>query len=121
MTADLAAIRARLAAATPGPWVAETSEVTMDDRSLWRMRRDTQPQVPLHLSSVMSSANADLIASAPADLAALCDEVEALTARAERAESAIQRVRDRHTGVGNCDECGWMTPCPTLRALDGAE
>lgn len=41
-----------------------------------------------------NAARADLIAHAPADLAALCDEVEALTARAERAEAAVQRVRE---------------------------
>ena len=45
--------------------------------------------------------------------------------RAERAEAAIQRVRELHYNTathhpsGCCSECGGTYPCPTVRALDG--
>lgn len=45
--------------------------------------------------------------------------------RAERAEAAIQRVRELHYNTathhpsGCCSECGGTYPCPTVRAFDG--
>ena len=81
MTVDTEAIRERLAAATPGPWEADTSDCTMNDRNQWGIRRGRNPgENPAHLRSVMSTPDADPIAHAPADLAALCDEMEELTA-----------------------------------------
>ena len=74
LTPDLAAIRARLAAATPGPWLRYgdgTYEVYVD------ADQDDLPSVT-HGSD--RPEDADLIAHAPTDLAALCDEVEWLRA-----------------------------------------
>ena len=50
---------------------------------------------------------------------------EAAVERYERAEAAIQRVRELHYNTatrhpsGCCSECGGTYPCPTVRALDG--
>ncbi len=120
MTPDLGAIRARLAAATPGPWHAETSDATMDDRNLWRVRRDVQPQALLHLSAIMSSGNADLIAHAPADLAALADEVEALRAAVERVRE-VALAEDDEEWVRRVGMSCLVSAASILEALDGAE
>lgn len=77
---DLNKVRALLSSATPGPWVSDTSEATMNDRNCWWFRRDVRPQEPAIFHAVMSSADASLIASAPQWLAELCDEVEELRA-----------------------------------------
>lgn len=107
MTADLGAIRARLAAASVK----------------WGHVR--APVGARNASAAQRAADADLIAHAPADLAALCDEVESLRAAVERVRAlhaAYYPLRDGRAYCGACegDELvAW--PCPTLRALDGAE
>ena len=132
MTLDLDPIRARLAAATPGPWERMPAEVS-----------DTRPADCYDvwggddwLCASVHHTNADLIAHAPADLAALVAEVE-------RLRETVQRVREMHQprpyadddlrAVAPslpefvCDHCRGKSdsavpyPCPTLRALDGAE
>lgn len=85
MTADIEAIRARITAATPGPWKAEWVDgddwwqITgqpFDDGGQWL----ACPEVATTDEMEDDGTDADLIAHAPADLAALCDEVEELTA-----------------------------------------
>ena len=67
---DIAAIRARLAAATPGPWRLVEVVTGMFNivgvLSSWNK------------TPCVSAADAALISHAPADLAALCGEVEEL-------------------------------------------
>ena len=124
-----AEIRAALEAATPGPWEASTSEATMNDRNEWTFRRMGPPTVPMHFRAVMQSADARLIAAAPAWLAELCDRLEA-------AEAKLAAVRELHrpkrtqerlpNGVSipwTACSCGFRThsACPTLRALDGEQ
>lgn len=50
--------------------------------------------------STMSAADAHLVANAPEWLAELLAEVDALTARAEAAEAAVQRARDLSAALG---------------------
>lgn len=103
----LESIEAALTAATPGPWEASTSEATMNDRNEWRICQEAPPSRPSHLRAVMSSADAHLIANAPAWLAYLVQRVKAAEAysdidtqtavdmanRAFAAEAAVGRVR----------------------------
>ena len=89
MTADRAAIRARLEAATQGPWTATTYEATMNDRSEYRFGATDRPQ---SFRAVMRYADADLISHAPADLRALLDENEQLAAKIARVEALIERA-----------------------------
>lgn len=76
--ADLAAIRARLDAATPGPWAREglSVSVTYPCSEGWEVADCGTSRSP-----DTAQFNADLIAHAPADLAALLDEVELLRAQ----------------------------------------
>ena len=76
---DIAVIRARVAAATPGPWVRGIAR----DGDGWAvLANDGDDKVCVQPSSRVidpySPADADLIAHAPADIAALCAEVERL-------------------------------------------
>lgn len=82
MTApDLAAIRARLAAATEGPWSQRhyPDDVGIKVFSTVPHRRVGVRLIIAGWGHVLRKADADLIAHAPTDLAALCDEVERLT------------------------------------------
>ena len=124
MTLYLDPIRARLAAATPGPWevdecseettvIVAGSDLTIICSELWQGWEGTQ--------------DAALIANAPTDMAALVAEVE-------RLRVAVWRVREVHSlqvssvwGEG-CEECvdayterHKPYPCRTIRALGGAE
>ena len=68
-------IRERLDKATPGLWVAETSEATKNDQSQWRIGPERELPV---VRARMRGADADLIANAPADLAWCIDYIEEL-------------------------------------------
>lgn len=100
---DLAAIRARLAAATPGPW--HTVDVRCDDAkpnevgvcALTDPRSFQKPDGTWHgcfvargMDGPTRDANATLIAEAPAYLAALCDEVERLRESSARLRTAVE-------------------------------
>lgn len=90
---DLEPIKARLAAATPGPWepniyserppivVAMTSHLPMVGRN--GFREVICEHQSIHYDSQVE-ANARLIANAPTDLAALVAEVERLRAEVKR-------------------------------------
>lgn len=69
---DLAPIRARLAAATPGPW-----SVNMLTLTIWNARRGLVASVfNCDEYAAECDATAGLLVRAPEDLAALCDAVE---------------------------------------------
>ena len=75
MTDRLTEIRARLDAATPGPWVVTGQEiltVAVDGQTGWES---------LVADVWHRDRDADLIAHAPADIAWLLDEVERLRAQ----------------------------------------
>lgn len=80
---DLDAIRARVAAATPGPWHVWASQPEVQVQNA-----DGQCLAAVETWGVgRGCIDADLIAHAPTDLAALCDEVERM-----RAENAALRA-----------------------------
>jgi hypothetical protein len=71
---ELQAIKARLAAAMPGPWTIKRGRYVVSDRLLYDV--DT--------SCVYGEDNLVFIAHAPTDIAALLDEVEKLRAKLKR-------------------------------------
>lgn len=75
MTADLEAIRARLAAATPGPWTESVDDV--EQETVY----SEDPYPDQIAASVWSDDDRALIAHAPEDLLALTDELAELRAR----------------------------------------
>lgn len=99
MSADIAAIRARIAAASPGPWSILSAGSAGND---W-FEIDAQPHEddsddddsdfvrPLVVATLEAGggSDADLIAHAPTDLAALCDEVEQLKTKLENLTNAV--------------------------------
>lgn len=96
---DTAAIEARLAAATPGPWTLRYDGWTIRDS---RGNRQIAHTYGRDGSLVEQQVNdADLIAHAPTDIRALLDEVERLRA-------ALTRLRD----------CDWViTPHDRMDAV----
>jgi hypothetical protein len=107
-------IAARLADATPGPWETVPSwhpgYVAAFDSS-----RGTQVVAEAHRSGLRLAANADLIAHAPEDLAALL-------AVAHAAQDALSPF---HT-VRHSDSCDFLTACDCgvhalRKALDDLE
>lgn len=97
MTLDLDAIKARLAAATPGPWQAQHGDI-------WDTRDDGAPGIPLFRANRESRswgrryandeavANAEFLEHAPSDIAALVAEVERLTAVEASLRSSLIRA-----------------------------
>jgi len=75
---QLAEIRARLAAATPGPWTRSYEIVLLDDLGLrdWYAKL-VGPSLHRH-NHMMKTVDVDFIAHAPTDMAALLAEVERL-------------------------------------------
>jgi len=97
---DIAVIRARVAAATPGPWVRG---IARDDDGWAVLANDGDDEVctqpPSRVIDPYSPADADLIAHAPADIAALCDEVERLRAELDDA---------RNVALGAVEDCAGL-------------
>lgn len=115
---DVARLEGLEARATPGEWEAGdgwvfTMPVYEDDKRLSDVLgvkfADTERQ---HAERLRAQANVEFIA-------ALRNAAPSLLAAAE----AVERVRARHSnGFGNrCIGCDYSWPCPTIRALDGAE
>lgn len=94
MTPDLDPIRARLAAATPGPWHSWDRGIgyevhkgrAADCLSEYGVGMESCTELNDGFRGTFRMADADLIANAPADLAALVAEVE-------RLREAVERVR----------------------------
>jgi len=85
---QLAEIRARLDAATPGPWTIE--EGSGEDERLVFVRTERG-----RLVRTIWMNDATFIANAPADLRALLDEVEALQAEVRKQVFGSKVVFDR--------------------------
>ena len=88
MTPDLDAIRARLAAATPGPWHAYGNTLAAETGGCTCSPHYGAHEAHCGLEEIgqVVESDADLIAHAPADLAALLAEVE----RLRRTEAQIK-------------------------------
>lgn len=85
---QIAAIEARLAAATPGPWIVE------DDDGHWYIYGPDGFQIHNLFNSALrgravAEGNRLLIANAPTDIRALLDANAAAVVRAERLERMI--------------------------------
>jgi hypothetical protein len=97
-TSDLEAIKARLAAASPGPW----HHGSVDDRlhAVFDANADGEICTLYDVDGEGfpadafqgDAANAELIAHAPTDLAALVAEVERLRGENERQADRLRRV-----------------------------
>ena len=100
---DLPAVRALLASATPGPWYRAPWDDCPDPAYTDRLIAAHTEDGPTFIGDANTDADADLIAHAPAILAALCDEVE--QARAiladPRVAAALAEIRaDEDAAVG---------------------
>lgn len=100
MTMDLGAIKARLAAATPGPW---RSPWESDDEYATFTGPDGAQVVDVTYYDgsriVVSEANAALIANAPTDLAALVAEVERLRRKAAHVPELVSMLAEARTNA----------------------
>lgn len=103
---DIAAIRARVAAATPGPWAREDDG---DDYVAFAPGAEIC-RIP-HGQDAEECAN--LIAHAPADLAALCDEVERLTEENRTRGDAATKALDAIAKLCGCPQ--WDYPGQVAR------
>ena len=127
----LQAIQKRLENATPGPWRIWQNPYNADDvavETAWchfGIEGDTE----LITDYLPTDADAEFIAHAPEDIAALLAEVERLRARIEKVRELHKPIDALNTSVNQiqqvCIGCGqddgnWQRwPCPTIRALDG--
>ena len=102
---DLEAIKDRLAAATPGPWVVRFEPDADGCDDYWRIEMPTENGG--HRTQMANPRHEEwtperredwvLIANAPADLAALIAEVEELRAELELKSAAIGGMLTRTT------------------------
>lgn len=92
----LAEIKARLEAATPGPWFVSSDDGCTVSYACVALAR-------MSGSHPVDAANAALIAHAPTDIAAL------LAALAER-DAEVARLRNLLLDEGLCPDCGAFDP-----------
>jgi hypothetical protein len=109
---QLAAIKARADAATPGPWESATTGVWSDiEGDLW-------------VADTSHDYDAAFIAHAREDVPALLAEVDKWRARAEKAEAQVAAVITMHTpaqryvGGRYCTHDGFSWPCHTARLAE---
>ena len=113
MSKYLTAIRARIEAATEGPWKAEFSGgmgncvIPHDARSTREAVCVTRPYRALF--------DAEFIAHARTDVPALLEAVESVLSLHWDATIPGRTARDDATRV--CGECGEKYPCTTVRAV----
>ena len=127
MALDLEPIKERLDEATPGPWkfhvLPQPVGITVATIHSEHGPRETcwTVELPPEIGGMGTEKDAEFIAHAPDDLAALLDEVE-------RLRGQIDAVREHHVPVDanyyaatvtECCSCPGPWPCPTIRALDG--
>jgi len=103
MTPDLDAIKARLAAATPGPW--ETRFL----HRVWMRAREEPGNLMFGTGPTQDWADCDLMAHAPTDLAALVAEVE-------RLHQAIRDLLPYATAAIGNPRSAWPTDSVILKA-----
>lgn len=94
--AEVAAIRAKADAATPGPW--SVRHYGSNDECVRTAHGDPIAWCKANVSN--AERDAAFIASARIDVPALCDEVERQRARADKAEAELARVEAMRTNWG---------------------
>jgi hypothetical protein len=104
----LSEIEERLANATPGPWDWVPSAVEGGSHVLGVVGESGFPVLRTSPYAPPRQRDADLIAHAPADLAALVAVV--------REVAALHRRRVERPNAG-CLQCGQIWPCPTAAAV----
>lgn len=137
MGLDLDPIKERLAEATPGPWdfhvLPQSVGITVATIHSEHGPRETCWTVdfPPEIGGMGTEKDAEFIANAPEDIAALVAEVERLRGQIDAAR-AIHKPLDALNMNSNrigqvCLGCGqdngnWNEwPCPTIRALEVGE
>jgi hypothetical protein len=101
---QLSAIRARLDAATPGPWEAGTASCCPDMGWVDGPKGAVCPQfTATKVTHSLDANDAELIANAPTDLRALLDEVERLKNDLAMARQVSGEL---------CEACGWAMKFP---------
>lgn len=119
---DIDAIKARLEAATPGPWEMAGGNEWVSPIGI---------EVGPCADEGVRQQDAEFIANAPSDIAALIEEVERLRGHIDRwvrgplgraylsnltkPPTAEQLAKHRHDGIGYCKECSGamaLWPCP---------
>lgn len=117
LRALLAPIRERLAAATPGPWVARTTGRAGGDH--WYVCDAEKSVASIHASDGededQREPDAEFIANAPTDLTRLLAAIEAVT---ELHVPVLQSRHGPHREMCRHDTYDW--PCPTVTALTAA-
>lgn len=115
---DLESIKRRLKEATQGTWAHDGG---LEIAPLLDSDFDWSREIA---AVVSSDADAELIAHAPADLAALIGEVERLRTAAGLALSALRARRDVEEHMmeaaqyENCPDCCNQRPCPKFERLE---
>jgi hypothetical protein len=99
-TLDLEPIKARLAAATPGPWRVWTDPDPTKVRATavetaW-CHGDIEGDTELITDYLPTDADAEMIAHAPEDLAALVAEVERLRGQIDAVRALLGRTLSGH-------------------------
>jgi hypothetical protein len=81
---DVAAIRAREAAATPGPWLAHDGNLDYDPRPFWVISQETEQEDSVAEVHVGFREDAEFIAHARTDIPALLADRDRLAAELEQ-------------------------------------
>ena len=131
----LQAIQKRLENATPGPWVfnilPQSVGITVATIHSEHGPRETcwTVDLPPEIGGMGTKEDAEFIAHAPEDIAALLAEVERLKGRIEKVRelhkpidalnTSVNRIQQVCVGCGQDDGNWERWPCPTIHALDG--
>jgi hypothetical protein len=114
MSINLDAIKARLAAATPGPW--RVSRQNIDERpgtsEVCDLVNDCWVIVE-HNDLGRYEDDADLIAHAPADIAALLAEVERLRGHRESCTDNLRKGYETGKAEERAAVVAWLNGCAT--------
>lgn len=94
---DLDRLRELTGAATPGPWEAYSSEVTMNDRSQWRIGDRNRPAI--FFATMRASDAAYIAACSPDVVLGLLDRLDKAERIADVAREYV-RVRGEHLDRG---------------------
>ena len=112
-----AGIRQRLEAATPRPWHAYNEGIG------WEIHEgdDHTPEcveINDEFRETFRRRDAEFIANAPTDIAALLAFIDAALALHHPCDCGGSSPHDWRK-VPHCDDCGMPLPCPTVQALTG--
>ena len=97
---ELAAIRARCDAATPGPWWDESGTIHAPAWAQWMPPGSTcHPAYTFGSNGIDCAADADFIAHAREDIPALVAEIEWLQTELDQVANVIGRLQARHEAL----------------------